>query len=50
VGPVKLVERLPVPGVRFGVIGRVVGHRESVTGGINLDGVVDSGAGERAFE
>jgi hypothetical protein len=50
VGPVKLVERFPVPGVRLGVVGRVVGHRESVAGGIELQGVVDSGAGKRVLE
>ena len=49
-GPVQLVERCPVPGVCFGVVGRVVGHRESVVGGIELDGVVDSGVSERAFQ
>ena len=41
-GPVKLVERFPVPGVRLGVVGQVVGHRESVAGRIELQGVVDS--------
>ena len=50
VGSVKLVERFPVPGVRFGVVGQVVGHRESVAGGIELQGVVDSGTGERVSE
>jgi hypothetical protein len=33
-GPVELAECFPVPGVRFGVVGRVVGHRESVVGGV----------------
>ena len=48
--PVKLVERFPVPGVRLGVVGRVVGHRESVACGIELQGVVDPGAGKRVLE
>ncbi len=45
-----LVGRIPVPGVRFGVVGRVVGHRVSVAGGVELEGVVDSGVIERAFQ
>ena len=39
-----------MPGVRLGVVGRVVGHRESVAGGVELEGVVDSGVSERAFQ
>ena len=50
VGPVELVECFPVPGVRFGVVGRVIGHRESVVGGVELEGVVDSGVSERALQ
>ena len=49
-GPVELAEGLPVPGVRFGVAGRVVGHCESVVGGVELEGVVDPGVSERAFQ
>jgi len=49
-GPVELVECFPVPGVGLGVVGRVVGHRESVAGGVELEGVVDSGVNERAFQ
>ena len=48
--PVELVECFPVPGVRFCVVGRVVGHSESVAGGVELEGVADSGVSERAFQ
>jgi hypothetical protein len=48
--PVELVECFPVPGVRFRVVGRVVGHRESMMGGVELEGVVDPGVSERAFQ
>ena len=49
-GLVELAECFPVPGVRLGVISRVVGHRESVAGGVELEGVVDLGVSERAFQ
>src|SRR5580693_3605582 len=49
-GPVEPVERFPVPRARSRVIGRIVGHSESVPGGVELDGVVDSGLGERAVQ
>ena len=32
------------------VVGRVVGHREAVRGGIELDGVLDAGRGERLVQ
>ena len=48
--PVVLMECFPVPGVRLDVVGRVVGHRESVTGGVELKGVADSGVSQRAFQ
>ena len=50
VGPVELAECFPVPGIRFGVVGRVIGHRESVAGGVELEGVIDSSVSERAFQ
>jgi hypothetical protein len=48
--PVELVKCFPVPGVRLGVVSRVVGHRESVAGGVELQGMVHSGVSERAFQ
>src|ERR1700747_3071351 len=49
-GPVEVAERCPVPVARRSVIGRVVGHGESVPGRVELDGVVDPGTGERTFQ
>jgi len=39
-----------VTGRGVAVIGVVVGHREPVMGRVELDGVVDPGAGQRAVE
>lgn len=50
VGAVELVDRLPVPGVSSGVIGRIIGHREPVAGRVDLESVVDSRACEHAFQ
>jgi len=50
VGLVEVVECFPVPGVRFRVVGRVVGHRESVVRGVEREGVADSGVSKRAFQ
>src|SRR6266702_2874334 len=50
VGTVELAECFPVPGVRFRAVGLVVGHRESVVGGVELQCVVHSSVSERAFQ
>ena len=47
---VELPQRVPVPGAGLGIVGRVVGHSESVPGWIELQRVTDRGVGERAFE
>jgi hypothetical protein len=49
-GPVEFVDCFPVPGVGCRVVGRAVGRGESVAGGVELDGSVDSGVSERAVQ
>jgi trehalose 6-phosphate synthase len=47
---VERAQRRPVPVGQRGVVGRVIGHREPVVPGVELDGVRDPGRGQRTLQ
>src|SRR5262249_34524791 len=50
VRPIQVGQGCPVPGLGRSIVGRVIGHRESVMSLVELDSVINSGVGQRAFQ